>query len=143
MAAPLPELKPSDGRSLTLDSLRQWRVYSGLLEGLPTRERNDAELASIIAQARETDRHEPYVVIPQQRPIKYEGRYPFGEPASLPGICCVARFTSHQPARDQKMDGSVLTVIWFQDGYAFPLSEAAAQAIARLDWQELARDIEY
>jgi hypothetical protein len=143
MAESRSELKLTDGRSISLNSLRQWRVYAGLLEGLPTRERNDAEIASIVAQARETDRHEPFVVIPQQQPIAYEGRYPFGTPAALPSICCVARFTSHRPARDTKMDYSLLTVIWFQDDFAFPLSEGAARAIARLDWHELALDAEY
>lgn len=143
MAEPRAELAPADGRPLSLNSLRQWRVYAGLLEGLPTRERNDAEIASIVAQAREMDRHEPFVVTPEQRPIAYEGRYRFGTPATLPAICCVARFTSLQPARDSEMHYSLLTVIWFQDDYAFPLSEGAAEAIARLDWQRLALDAKY
>jgi hypothetical protein len=31
-----------------------------------------------------------------------------------------------------------LTVIWFQDGYAFPLSSEASTAIRALDWETLA-----
>jgi len=42
-----------------------------------------------------------------------------------------------------KLDCSGLTVIWFQDEYAFPLSEDAERAIHTLDWQRLASEGEY
>lgn len=38
-------------RAITLESLKQWTVYSGLLEGYPTRERNDAEIQRLVADA--------------------------------------------------------------------------------------------
>jgi len=47
--------------------------------------------------------------------------------------------TSSRP----KLDCSGLTVIWFQDEYAFPLSEDAERAIHTLDWQRLASEGTY
>jgi hypothetical protein len=56
-------------------------------------------------------------VPPVVRPIDYRGDrpYPFGTPEAFPGVTCLARFGSHQPAREMNKDCSELTVIWFQD----------------------------
>jgi hypothetical protein len=140
---PKGEFTLSNGRTVALISLRQWAVYAGLLEGLPTRERNDAEVSALVKEARAADGREPVLIPPTQRPIEHEGRYPFGEPASLPRIGCIARFHSFQPARDPKMDVSDLTVIWFQDDYAFPMSDEAESAILALDWGSVATDGEW
>jgi hypothetical protein len=37
---------------------------------------------------------------------------------------------------------SMLSVVWFQDDYAFPLSAEADTAIAALAWDSLAREEE-
>ena len=133
----------SSGRSVLLESLEQWVVYAGLLEGLPTRERNDAELQRLVEEARRHDMHEPVLIPPVQQPIEHEGRYPFGEPAALPSIGCVGRFHSSTPARDESKDCSDLTIIWFQDDYAFPVSPDAERAIVAVEWDKLARDRDY
>jgi hypothetical protein len=143
MSLPRNKLKLLCGRTVSVHSLRQWSVYAGLLEGLPTRERNDADLARIVAEARQAEGHEPFVIAPTQKPIEYNGRYPFGQPAALPAICCVARLHSFQPAQNSAMDCSDLTVIWFQDDYAFPLSEEVERQIYAIDWTALAHDDEY
>jgi hypothetical protein len=131
------------GRVLSLESLDQWFVYAGLLEGLPTRERNDAEIEMILARARQRDRYEPFLITPIQRPLESHLPFRFGEATALPAIACVARFFSQKPARDPKLDCSGLTVIWFQDEYAFPLSEDAERALHTLDWQRLASEGTY
>lgn len=133
-------LKLRCGRTVTIRSLRQWSVYAGLLEGLPTRERNEESIARIVQQSRDADRHEPFLITPTQTPIKYDGSYSFGEPASLPSICCVAHLHHFGPARDSTMDCSDLTVIWFQDDFAFPIDEAAHNQLLSLDWTALAED---
>ena len=143
MTPPRSRFTLSSGRTISLESLRQWAVYAGLLEGLPTRQLNDAKLQRLVEDARRQDGHDPILITPVQRPIRYEGRYPFGEPAALPSIGCIGRFHSHEPARDPAKDCSDLTVIWFQDDYAFPLSGEAEQAIVAIDWTTLASDQEY
>lgn len=133
----------SNGRMVSLQSLEQWAVYAGLLEGLPTRERNDSELKHLVERVGRKDGHPPFLVAPAQTPIHREKRYPFGDPARLPSIGCIGRFHSFQPARDPSMDCSDLTIIWFQEDYAFPLSPEADLAIVGVDWDTLARDGEY
>ena len=129
------ELTLKSGRTIRLESLRQWTVYGNLIEGLPTRERNATELDSIRRETRDRDGHDPYLIEPTQTPIEYESRYPFGEPAALPAICCVAHFVS---SGGDALRYTRLTVIGFQDDYAFPLSAAAEAALITLDWGRLA-----
>jgi hypothetical protein len=133
----------SGGRIVGLQSLKQWAVYAGLLEGLPTRQMNDAELKHVVDEAERQDGHPPLLIIPVQEAISYEGRYPFGEPAKLPPVGCIARLHSHEPARDPSKDCSDLTVIWFQHDWAFPLDSNVEQAILAMNWNTLARDGEY
>ena len=133
------KLTLASGRTIWLDSLRQWHVYSGLLEGLPTREMNDEQVEHMRADARERTGHEPHLIAPVQTAIAYEGRYPFGEPARLPPIACEAAFES---AGKDPLHFAQLTVIWFQDDYAFPLSPEAEAAIVSLDWDRLADEQE-
>lgn len=123
-----------DGEVVSMTSLRQWEVYAGLLEGLPTRERNDATLARLVADSERSLGYPPYLVTPTQTPIAYAGKYPFGDPARLPRIACVARLQSGPRGRRDEEDYTELTVIWFQEEFAFPMSEDAARAIRGIDW---------
>lgn len=83
------------------------------------------------------------MITPVQKRLEYEGRYPFGEPAALPAVGCIARFRSQMSARDHERDCSDLTVIWFQEDFAFPISEEIEQAILDIDWERFARDGDY
>jgi hypothetical protein len=96
-----------------------------------------------VEDARQHDGHDAFLIVPVQQPIKHDGRYPFGDPAALPSIACMGRFHSHKPARDSSKDCSDLTMIWFQDDYAFPLSADAERAIIAVDWDGLACDRDY
>lgn len=133
-------LRLASGRDIQLDELDQSLVYGGLLEGLPTRAMNARTIRHVIAQQRKRWRHGPYLIEPVQTPIAYEGRYPFGTPASLPAIQCIARFHSTAklpPTPDDVLYFTALTVIWYQDDYAFPISADARAAIEALDWDTL------
>ncbi len=118
-------------------SLHQWVVYNGLLEGLPTREMNAGMIEHARSEARTRTGHESFLIEPAQTQIQDVGDYPFGEPAALPAIGCVADFVS--------FGGNYytsLTVIWFQDDYAFPISPEAERALVALDWENLAKEQE-
>ncbi len=138
---------PSDlvlatGRAISLESLDQWRVYAGLLEGVPREKLNERLIDDVIARVRRKERREPFVIRPVQRPLGPVEREPhgLGARATLPSVGCVGRFVSSRPARDPSMATSVLTVIWFQDDFAFPLDDAIAAALHALDWDALATD---
>ncbi len=131
------------GRSIRLQSLRQWETYAGLLEGLPTEQLNQGIVERILTDERErSPLGEPYLIPPRQTPIDHADEYPFGTPAALPEISCVANFESPEPARDPLQDYSVLTVIWFQDDFAFPIDPQVLEQIRALDWEQLAQDFE-
>jgi hypothetical protein len=58
-------------------------------------------------------------------------------------ITCIGRFESTSPAKNLEMDGSLLTVIWLQDDFAMPISDAAMEAIKAIDWASHAFDFQY
>src|SRR3954471_3113148 len=129
-----------NGRDVSVDSIRQWYTYGGLLEGLPTDRMNRRLIDGLLREERERG-GEPYLVPPPVRPLPQwaDRPYPFGIPEALPAVACVARLSS-SPARDQTMDGSGLTVIWFQEDFAFPIDPAVLAQLRDLDWGERAID---
>jgi hypothetical protein len=115
--------------TISCQSIRQWRTYAGLLEGLPTRQKNERDIEHLLKQERERGwwAGEPYLVPPVVRPIEYEvgRRYPFGDPEALPNVTCVARYVAYP---------SELTIIWFQDEFAFPIDPQVLEHLQGLDW---------
>lgn len=140
------DVKLLTGREISLRSIEQFRVYEGLLEGLPTRQMNQRQLEALREQARRLLRGvEPYLVPPTEKPIEWlEGKkYPFGDPAELPRVACIARFGSRQVARNADLDYSQLVVVWLQDEFAFPIDPGVLEHLRTLDWERLAGDFEY
>jgi len=136
----------SGGRDVQITSIRQWFTYGGLLEGLPTDKMNRQMIDRLLKEERERGwwAGEPYLVPPPVRTIQLpdDRSYPFGTPEAFPPITCVARLISVTPARDPKKDTSELTVIWFQDEYAFPIDPQVLEHLRRLDWDNRAIDLE-
>jgi len=140
------DLKLLSGRELNLQVLDQQRVYGASLEGLPTREKNQRLLESLRERARRLlPQVEPYLVPPRETPIKWPRpeKYPFGDPARLPSVVCIAHFRSSSPARDPKLDYSELVVVWLQEEFAFPIDPQVLEHLLALDWERLAGEWEY
>jgi uncharacterized protein (TIGR02996 family) len=135
------------GRDVRVESMQQWFTYGGLLEGLPTDRLNREMIERLLSDERERDpwAGEPYLVPPVVRPIDWreERPYPFGTPEELPRVTCVARVRSHRPAREMNKDGSALTVIWFQDEFAFPIDPRVLEHLRGLDWDSRAFDFNW
>ena len=126
--------------------LRQYLTYERLLEGLPTEEMNKERLEHLLASQRnQSYRAAPNLITPVEKTIEYarEKPYPFGKPAALPGVTCIGRFESLEPARDQNCDLSGLVVIWFQDEFALPIDASVLDQIREIDWEKHAADFEY
>ena len=139
------KFKLLSGRLVALQELRQHRTYEGLLEGLPTREANAYLLQDLISQHRDTPYPGlPYLIQPAETRIEFPDalEYPFGTPASLPGVTCVARFTSLEPIRSNG-DYSGLVIIWLQDEFAFPVAPGVMSHLLAMDWSAHAVDLEY
>jgi uncharacterized protein (TIGR02996 family) len=141
----LHEITLRSGRWLLLRELRQWNFYEGLLEGLPTQELNQRLIENIITAEREGRHAEPYLIQPPERLIENysQSLYRDRRPAGIPGIACVARFTSLQPAKDKNRHASELVVIWFQDDFAFPIDPAVREHIRAIDWEKHAADFDW
>jgi uncharacterized protein (TIGR02996 family) len=140
------QIRLRSGRDVYLRELQQSGVYDGLLEGLPTTEMNQRIINRLVAAERERlFGHDPYLIRPGETPIDYarDEPYPFGQPASLPSVACVGRFSSFQPARDPSRDYSVLVVIWFQEEFALPIDPEVWEKLLAIDWQQHARDCDY
>lgn len=141
------ELDLPSGRRLYLRELTQRLTYEGLLEGLPTAERNKQRLDQLVADYRDKPyAGKPYLIRPKETLIEYsrDGRpYPFGTPSALPAVTCIARFDSLQPARDQSSDLSGLVVIWFQEEFAFPIDATVLAQLLAIDWDTHAVDVSY
>jgi hypothetical protein len=134
------------GRTINLRELQQRYTYDGLIEGLPTAEGNRGLLESLPRVHHHCGRP-AHLIPPKETLLNYRDPsgepYPFGTPAMLPPILCVAQFESPQPAADKDAHGSALAVVWFQDRFAFPIAEDVIKAIAAIDWEASAGDFLY
>ena len=120
------------GNIIHCESIRQWRTYGGLLEGLPTRQMNERNIEQLIKEEQDRRWGEvPYLVPPVVKPIEYNADrdYPFGIPEAFPAVTCVAWFRSYPRS---------LTIIWFQNEYAFPIDSQIVEHLRGLDWERLA-----
>ncbi|MBN8603010.1 MAG: hypothetical protein J0M26_18380 [Planctomycetes bacterium] len=131
------------GRVIHLRSLEQWGTYSGLLEGIPTREMNHRHIKRTMDAAREKYRFEPFLIPPVETLIDGFPGYRFGTPAQIPSITCVATFDCFSIARDESMDASTLPVVWFQSDLAFPIADNILASLRLLKWEEVASDFQY
>src|SRR5688572_26050855 len=131
------DIQLNTGREIRMHSLAQAKVYAGLLEGLPTREGNRRIVDAAVDAARAGGRA-VYLVPPSETPIPHDG-YRFGEPARLPSTRCVAEFASHESS----IEGSALTIVWFQDDFALPIDAAVLELIRAIDWDARAHIEEY
>jgi uncharacterized protein (TIGR02996 family) len=140
------EIPLRSGRAVSLRALRQFQVYEGLLEGLPTTQLNQQIIEQLVAQERERPAGgEPYLIRPVETPIEYprDRPYPFGQPVALPPVACVGRFHSFEPARAPGHGYSVLVVIWFQAEFALPIDPHVWEQLLLIDWDQLAADYDW
>lgn len=127
------DIRLRSGGTISCKRIRQWQTYTGLLEGLPTRQMNQSTIDQLMKEERERGwwAGEPYLVPPVVTPIDYlQGKkYPFGDPEALPGVGCVARFGAPAP----NACSAELTVIWFQDEFAFPMDPRVVEHLEGID----------
>jgi hypothetical protein len=138
------EFQLPSGRWLYLRNLTQYLTYEGLLEGLPTAERNKEILDRLILKnTGKPYEGQPYLIQPTERFLDIGRKYPFGTPSSLPEVICIGRFDSLQPARNPTSDLSGLVVIWFQEDFAFPIDQEVLTKLLAIDWEKHAADMDY
>jgi hypothetical protein len=143
------KLTLTTGREIILTSLRQQQTYSGLLEGVPDSEMNDREIEATIADARAwcIRGGTPLLSVPDRRDfLRVPGDMSSSRsgrriPEWLPMVSSIGRFNS-SPARDSKMHGATLTVVWFQAEFGRAMAENVLSSLMSMDWNTHARDFE-
>jgi hypothetical protein len=140
------DIKLCSGRVVALRELRQSSTYEGLLNGLPTKERNQ----KLVSQLLEQHRHQRYEVAPllikafeREIALPDDEVYPFGTPAALPSVTCVGRFESLDPTTPHSGDASGLTVIWFQDHFQYPPPPEILAQLESIKWESHAGNFDY
>ena len=140
----------TDGRQVEIDGYSVSRTYGGMLEGLPTRDGNEA----VIRHAQRDlgklwGKRKVHVVQPKVTPITPGpglradaiARYPNAE--RLPEFMCMAWASSFKtilPSGDAC--GSHAFLIWFQDLASMNESiiEQVKRVLSGLSWAEVAED---
>jgi len=138
-----------DGRIVRIDQLFVYETYSGLIMGKPHAELNKKRMDSSLSYAREKmwSATEPFLIPPviqKPRITEYDrNTYTiFDDPEYLPCVTCLAQLKSNSPAKDKSMCGSWLTVVWYQDTFPFPIDSCVLECIKKLEWNNLAEDID-
>lgn len=133
-----------NGYTAYIQTIYQYPTYDGLLEGLPTRSMNREIIKDAIEVApKYTHESAVYLLDPLEQPLTYDGTYPFGQPATIPLITCMVRLESRQVHQDTDMDYSALTVIWFQEAYAFPIDVLVLDQIKQIPWSQVTNEYQY
>ena len=130
------------GRVLTMNSFVQYSTYSGMMEGLPTRKRNDA-MVDYAPESETYVLHAPRLygdLCSRMPPDHFMSKIPFeNQYEVLPGVTCVANMTS-EPCDAPDWDDidppakSSLTLVWFQNEWAMPIAPEVMEKLKTFDW---------
>ncbi len=135
------EITLDSGIEIVLYELVQKLTYEGLIEGVPTKGKNAGHVKRLLDEHRSGD-SAPYLIEPVETLIDLGEDYPFGEPASIPGISCVARFESNYSGKVSVFYRSTAKVIWFQSEFALPIAGGILDKIRSIDWPNISREYE-
>lgn len=131
-------------KEVTIKRIEQWHTYGGLLEGIPTDKMNERIIDRTKKETEEFfGMKEIFLIAPKQTPIDYDGKYPFGNPASLPGVTCVAELWHNDVFRDTDKMFSSLCIIWFQEDYAFPIEKDILSKIKEIPFSKICGEFDY
>lgn len=129
---------------VTIKRIRQTHTYEGLLEGLPTTRMNSQILSEVMEETKRfCGLTEMHLVEPVQTEIPFEGKYPFGSPAALPGIICIAQLHCYDTFKNSKKNYSALGLAWFQKDFAFPIDQEILDKIKDIPFRKLCGEFEY
>lgn len=142
-------IKFKGGHHPLIHGFYQRDTYYGLLEGVPDTEINASYIQSFQVEAkRKFSLENIHLINPKQlimrpdSPTHMDSKGQNVYKASLPKVVCMIELSS-DPVHDQSKEWSRLGLIWFQNHYAFPISEDVQNQIELLDWDNLSVDAYY
>jgi hypothetical protein len=105
---------------------------------------NREDLERLVSEEQLRRNSDPYLIAPVERPAPHRADPSRTQSQGLfPMIACVGRFSSFQPARDESRAASELTIIWFQDEFAFPINPGIREQIRTIEWEKHAYDFDW
>lgn len=132
-----------DDIEATLASIHQKITYNGLLEGYPCEKVNNMILHNTKIKARNLfSLDEIYIIQPIIKAVE-EQHGSLVKIMELPLVTCIATLMCRKVFRDQDKHFSALTVIWFQDQYAFPIQEDIIKEIITVPFKEICGEFHY
>jgi hypothetical protein len=130
------EFELPSGRVIRLTGLDQHLTYGGLLVGHPHREMNRHIMDGLVKRhSGSKGRSIPVLLEPIETPAEKHSDPEWRSAANLPSITCIARFLSGVLPGDEEGIASMLSVIWFQDEFAFPIDRVVTVELAAIDWE--------
>jgi hypothetical protein len=130
--------------TICIEALHQSLTYAGVLEGYPNHDRNRFFIRKSVEFARKLfNFREPYVIVPIETAIELNDDNDVTTIFVLPAVCCIGSFTAAIPTKPGAGDYSMLTVVWFQDDWAFPIQDNILRALRALPWMDIALDCAY
>lgn len=148
----------NDGRKVSLSTLMQTFTYNGLLEGVPQKFINDRQISWQLEEAKKMQgsKGEAFLIEPLRTDYlnvpgdlddfkeRHKNSRMFGNPECLPSVTCAGVFVSLSPTKNHpNLDGSSLTILWYQERFAMPIDPGIVESIQQIDWDSLATDFEY
>jgi hypothetical protein len=145
-----------------LTRLDQFRTYGGLLLGFPNELTNASVIREVLERAAEGTRGRvvPQLVepeyLPYRAPVQAQllgrgGELVTDGPVTetvgqrLPLVACIAHLECpellHPPEPPSMFTYSTVTLVWFQERYAFPIVPVVVDYIKGLDWRAVAVDV--
>lgn len=131
------------GREIEIQELNQELTYAGFIEGFPTTDQNKRKIDGILKACMASAGATPVLLFePEEKLIEHNQPYPFGTPATIPHVTCIAKLQSTSLRERDPLMYSELIVIWLQDEFALPIEPSTLQWIVELDWENVAREFE-
>lgn len=126
-----------------ITSIHQEITYDGLLEGYPCEKVNTMILHNTKIKAGNLFFMDEIYMIEPFIKVNRNQSGSFGKMMELPMVTCMATLMCREVFRDQDKHFSALTVIWFQDQYAFPIQEDILEKITAVPFKEVCGEFDY
>ena len=59
---------------------------------------------------------------------------------AFPKKTCIALLEHYESMHDENRDNSILTLVWFQNHFAFPIQQNILDTVSELNWREVSID---
>ena len=130
-------LQFANGVQVYIESLYQFQTYGGQSFGVSTEEDNNEIIKEVLKRVKERAFSDKiYSIEPKQKVMKLKAQYE-PTPMKLPKYTCVAELRYYKSLKPFQKPTSCLSLIWYQERFAFPIDDSILKKIGKLDWKKI------